>query len=270
MTVTFRDPPSGPLVPLTSSTDDVENDSSVSGSSTSIALDTLDARLRVIESYEVLETFQGGIDTLTGANQVGGLGDHSWSFFGTGATRNFGRPNNSLTKYGRYSVGGGTSTFTGFMLGSSTTPAPGIGLLSTQIESVEWSAACNTSSGLNGKYRFGVGTNVTLTSMGTNGIFFEGDEFISNNWRCIARKAGVNTTFATTTSWKPNGTYFKLGLFRLTNGDFRFDVNDVTVATLLASAMPVTRMLVACQCESTINSGQGIEFDTCRLRYRRV
>ena len=269
---TLRQSPSGPLVDLISSTSDVHNDSVVAGSDTSLALDVLETRMRVLEAYEVLETFQGGVaGNVTGADQVGNVGDHSWSFFGSSATRNLGRPNDAQSKLGRYTVSGGTSMRVGVMLGSSGTPARGIGLLATQINSIEWSGVCAASGGLNGQYRYGFGTSVSVASMGTDGIFFEGDDGIAGDtWRCIARKAGVPTLALTSVTWKPNGTYFKLGIFRLDDGRFRFDIDDVTVATLAANAIPTTRMVAACQCESTVNSGQSIVFDTCRLRYRRL
>lgn len=270
---TLRDSPSGPLVALISSTSDVDNQSAVAGATASLALDTLETRMRALEVYEVLETFQGGLPNgVAATNQIGGIGEHSWSFLqANSAVSLFNRPNSIKNQLGRYTISTGTSGRCGFMLGSSGTPAPGIGLLPTQIVSVEWSAAPDTSSGLNGKYRWGFGTNTSLSRMGTDGIFFEADDSIAGDtWRCIARKSNVEVVALTGITWKPNGTYAKLGIFRETNGDFRFELNDVVVGLIAAVSIPTTRIVAACQCEATVNSGQSLEFDTCRLRYRRL
>lgn len=266
-----RQSPSGPNFALIGNTNEVENESVVPSAPTaSDALDELDTRLADIEVIEIVEFFQGGANVEASASDIGHFGENGWSFFRSG---NFGlgRLNGAVNRYGQYGVSTQSANQSGLILGSSTTPSAGFSFLATQIERVEWVGATNTTAGLNGKYRFGLGTSPTAQNFGANGIYLEVDREITTSWRCVCRRGGVNTVVTTSVASTPNGTFFKLAFERETTGAFRFEINDVVVGTISTlSAIPTALLTAGCQVEATINSGQDMTVDTFRMRYRRA
>lgn len=268
MPPTLRNSPSGPLIDFASSTSEVDNDSVVPGASSSDALDVLDTRLTEFTRGNIVEYFAGGADHTSAPQTL--LGDSAWSVFGTSTTLvqvfHFVGISN---RYGMYNLSAVATTQIGaLMLGSSAEVNPGFGFLPSQIESVEWTCAVNVSSGLNGKYRFGFGSHAALSNFGPDGIFLEVDREISTFWRAIARRGGSQAV-VTSAVVGTNNVFFKVRVDRQTNGSFSYFVNDVLIANILAINMPTGRIFVGAQIESTINSGQDLLVDTCRLRYSR-
>jgi hypothetical protein len=114
------------------------------------------------------------------------------------------------------------------------------------------------------------GGDGTLAAWGTDGVFFEYDSATNANWRTHTRAASTTTT-NTTSVPITNNEWDQLEMFRLTNGNWSFWINEALVFTHSAN-LPTTVFanIVPAFVETQTAAARNIQIDWTAFRSARL
>lgn len=244
--------PSGPPIDVETTTDGIENLSTVPGTNVTQALDFL-LSARVAQFFD--EFLGGTSTTLVASNDTGAIGSLAWNFVTTGGScaRNTADP-----FIGAYDITSNAGTLSAIYL--ITTAATTGGLPVNVIDRVEWRVLPTPTA----TTRVGLGVAPNTTSLGNDGIYFSASS-ASPFWRVITRTGGITTNTVTTpVSWA-TGQPFDLVLVRNSSGNWNFFINEVFVVNISVS-ITTSRLVPVVQTEG---AGTAVA-DTFRMDYTKV
>lgn len=256
MPTLFHNPPSGPEVSgVAQTTDEVRNTSSAPGLSFSDALDGIDTRIDTFETVLLVDEFLGGIETVSGTSSIGTLGDLGWSFFAGPAGGVVSRPTNNPNYFGALSLLANANEFAAIGLTPSSLSINN-GLLTSLFTFVEFLGTPRIGiTATAGSYRYGLGSDLLVQSLGNSSLFLEVDTGINGNWRFISRNTGVNTIISSAVPFIPD-TLQRLRLERDTvTGSWTASINGVAIGTFTAAQVNGgTSMVPAVQVQAAVQA----------------
>lgn len=187
---------------------------------------------------------------------AGGIIDHS-----TGA-------HNATAGGGLAPTSGGTGR-SALVLSSSATLVSSNAYHAQNFASFELLGVPDTSDTAgSGIYRYGLGSGVTAANFGSDGLFFEIDRSISNNWRVVARTGGVSTVVSTTIPYVAH----TLTRLRAERGatNWTFFIDDVLVGSIPAASVTSALVTIGIQVDAPTAAGQTASLDECEFFYART
>lgn len=218
----FRLPPSGPVIDIATSSDDVENLSRASGASLTEALET--TVTPIATDYD--DEFLGGSEVNTpAADNLAIFGELRWTMrranSNVSITKTGSGTNNSIGNVLINNFVGGTNT--GLILGSGFRPS--------QVTRLFFRALPAAT----GIQRLGLGVGPQLNNMGNDAIYFEARKAPSAVWTVNTRVSGVLTnTVVTAASCL---VFSDLLIERSSAGVWSFAIGGAAVASFSDPAM---------------------------------
>lgn len=266
---TVRISPSGPPVPVSNTTSDLANTSTVPGATASDALDSLLSRITEIEDGVLVDQFFGGVNASASTADSGLFGDRRWSFFSTGGS--VARSSDHENYIGAYTVTSTAGNTGGIVLSSAAVLTASTSFFASNIRRLLLMGTPDTadSAGAFGAYRYGFGSDPLVASYGDDGIFFEVDRAINDSWRVVVRSGGLLVASVETDITFTPHDLTTLELI-IVDTVWRFSIDGVVVASLAASIMPTARLTLGLHVEATADSAQSASLDECEFAYRRT
>lgn len=256
---TARLSPSGPTIDVETTTDGIENLSSVPGDNVTEAINNILA----FESFPLFDDFIGGQNATATANVDGLFGDLGWTFTTTGGS--IARPAASNAYVGAYTITATATLLSSLCLGAS--PAAGaVAFPPNQTDRVEFRVLPNVLQSTSGTTRVGLGIQMDTTQFGSDGLYFEAAAATSPNWRLVARRTSVNTILTSTIPWTP-ATPQSLVLTRTASNAWSFFIDGVLAGSLSgAGTIPSQRLNPALMVTAGAVDQASI-VDLCRINY---